>query len=160
MMARTAAILCFAVAFVGCSRLPWTRGEPGDPDVLQFRLVAEEAGPDTEMMPLSTGGKEESLHVEKEVLLNAADVRSVHVDQVGAEGRRGIALAFTDEGGKTFGQVTQANVGRRLAIVVQGKVLSAPVIRCAIRDRAQIAGNFTMAEARGLAETIRAAVGQ
>ncbi|MBL7222931.1 MAG: hypothetical protein ISS72_03675 [Candidatus Brocadiae bacterium] len=131
-----------------------------DPTILQMRLVANEAGPDTEAMTLRTARGEEAIHVQKAVLLNAADVRRAWVDaKSAAPGTHSIGLAFNKQGAEKFEAVTTANIGRRLAIVVDGKVLSAPVIRSAIRDRAQIAGAFTLEEARAMARKISAAAG-
>ncbi|NIO03606.1 MAG: protein translocase subunit SecD [Proteobacteria bacterium] len=51
---------------------------------------------------------------------------------------------------RRFGVLTGKNIGKRLAIVLEGEVQSAPVIRSRITDRGQITGNFTPEEAREL----------
>ena len=67
----------------------------------------------------------------------------------------GVALQFDSEGAATFGKLTEAYVGKRFAIVLDGKVQSAPVIREAIHGgRASITGNFTEEEARNLASVL------
>jgi protein-export membrane protein SecD len=69
----------------------------------------------------------------------------------------GVSLEFNREGARKFRRVTGANVGRQLAIVLDGKVRSAPVIRERIPSgRAQITGRFTDEEARDLAIVLRA----
>jgi preprotein translocase subunit SecD len=69
----------------------------------------------------------------------------------------GVSLTFTNRGATRFAQVTKANVGNHLAIVLDNVVRSAPVIREAIRGgRASITGSFTDQEALVLATVLRA----
>ena len=60
-------------------------------------------------------------------------------------------------GAQRFAEITRANVGKPFAIVLDGKVLSAPVIREPITGgRGQISGSFTTASAQDLAVMLRA----
>lgn len=60
-----------------------------------------------------------------------------------------VRLRFTPEGAKKFADLTSNNTGRRLAIVLDGKVMSAPSIREPILSgEAQITGNFSVDDAR------------
>ncbi|MBI5396181.1 MAG: protein translocase subunit SecD [Verrucomicrobia bacterium] len=65
-----------------------------------------------------------------------------------------IAYKFDSEGGKLFCEITKANIGRRLAIVLDGEVKSAPVIRSAIYGNGVIEGQFDIKEAYTLANTL------
>jgi SecD/SecF fusion protein len=68
-----------------------------------------------------------------------------------------VSLTLDPKGAQIFANVTAANVGKRLAIVLDGKVVSAPVIREAIPSgQAQISGNFTVNEANDLSVILRA----
>jgi len=68
-----------------------------------------------------------------------------------------VALEFNSRGAKIFDQITGANVGKRLAIILDNNVHSAPVIRERISGgKAQITGGFDMKEARDLAIVLRA----
>lgn len=62
-----------------------------------------------------------------------------------------VSFELSDEGGELFYELTSRNVGKRLAIVLDGVVLSAPSINEGIRNKGQISGRFTMPEARDLA---------
>ncbi len=67
----------------------------------------------------------------------------------------GVSLQFNTEGGELFGKLTSENVGKRFAIMLDGVVQSAPVIRDAIwQGSAQITGNFKEQQARGLASVL------
>jgi len=68
-----------------------------------------------------------------------------------------VALEFDDVGGKLFEQITGANVKKRLAIILDDNVYSAPVIQERIPGgRAQITGRFDTKEASDLAIVLRA----
>lgn len=85
-----------------------------------------------------------------EMLTNA----SAAFDQNGAAA---VDIAFDSRGTKLFAQLSTQNVGKRFAIVLDGKVYSAPVFREAILGgRAQISGNFKTEEAQDLAAILNA----
>ena len=68
-----------------------------------------------------------------------------------------VALEFDDIGAKLFEQITGANVKKRLAIILDNNVYSAPVIQERIAGgRAQITGRFDTKEASDLAIVLRA----
>jgi preprotein translocase subunit SecD len=68
-----------------------------------------------------------------------------------------VAIEFDDVGGKLFEQITGSNVKKRLAIILDDNVYSAPVIQERIAGgRAQITGRFDMKEAGDLAIVLRA----
>ena len=68
-----------------------------------------------------------------------------------------VSISFDSRGARLFEQITGANIKKRLAIVLDGVVNSAPVIQDRIAGgRAQITGRFTMEEARDLAIVLRA----
>jgi len=67
-----------------------------------------------------------------------------------------VAMEFTDVGARLFEQITAANVKKRLAIILDNNVYSAPVIQERIAGgRAQITGRFTMEQAKDLAVVLR-----
>jgi len=68
-----------------------------------------------------------------------------------------VSITFNNRGGTIFGNLTAENVNKRMAIVLDGKVYSAPVIQEKITGgRASITGRFTKEEARDLAVVLRA----
>ena len=68
-----------------------------------------------------------------------------------------VFMNFNARGAKVFERVTEENIKKRLAIVLDGKCYSAPVIQDKIPGgRAQITGSFTQDEARDLAIVLRA----
>jgi preprotein translocase subunit SecD len=95
--------------------------------------------------------------VQKKTLLTGADLANarVSIDQNTSEPY--VSVEFNSAGARAFGELTEANVNRRLAIVLDGNIHSAPVIRERIPSgQAQITGGFTSEEATDLAIVLRA----
>ena len=72
------------------------------------------------------------------------------------QGRPLVEFTTTAEGARIFARVTGANVGKRLAIVLDGRAYSAPVIQNKITGRGNITGSSTVEEARDLVIVLRA----
>ncbi len=66
-----------------------------------------------------------------------------------------VNFSLTHEGGVIFGETTGANVGKGLAIVLDGKVVTAPNIKSRISDRGLIEGGFTPDEVQDLSTVLR-----
>jgi protein-export membrane protein SecD len=75
------------------------------------------------------------------------------VDQLGTEWI--VNFSLNDSGTAIFGPFTAAHIGQPLAIVLDGVILSAPVIRDALTDGGSISGAFTQEEAQSLAVQLR-----
>jgi preprotein translocase subunit SecD len=83
-------------------------------------------------------------------------ITDAKVSRGGQFGNPYVLVTFDSRGARQFADLTSRNVKRRLAIVLDGKVQSAPVIQEAITGgEASITGNFTMAEAKDLAVVLR-----
>ena len=96
--------------------------------------------------------------VQKRTLLTGAELTRAEVQaDPNSPGNWQVAIEFTSTGTRIFGEVTEQNVGRHLAIVLDGNVYSAPRINERIPGgRAVITGQFTVDEARDLAIVLRA----
>jgi protein-export membrane protein SecD len=112
--------------------------------------------PGTEL--LAGRDRDELYAVRDKAEMTGSSLVNARVDLAGSQtGFPVVELEFNAEGAKRFGDVTAANVERQLAIVLDGVVQSAPVIRQAIPDgRAQIEGNFSPEEARLLKTVLQA----
>lgn len=68
-----------------------------------------------------------------------------------------VSLEFNDEGKKLFGEITERNVGKYVAIFLDGEPISVPVVNEPITDgKAVISGNFTVASAKQLTQRLNA----
>ncbi len=131
---------------------------------LDFRMVdlsmtAEQAEasrppPDSEILDGEGGAK---YLIEKRVLVSGGDLVDA---QPGFDQRTSepiVSFRFNSSGARKFAEATQQNVGKPFAIVLDNKVISAPVIREPILGGSgQISGNFTVQSANDLAILLRA----
>src|SRR6202167_4808727 len=131
---------------------------------LDFRMVdlsmtpeqaAEDHPSDSEILDGETPGQK--YLIEKRVLVSGADLTDA---QPGFDQRTSepiVSFRFNSTGAQKFAAATQANVGKPFAIVLDNKVISAPVIREPILGgQGQISGNFTVQSANDLAILLRA----
>jgi preprotein translocase subunit SecD len=121
-------------------------------DALQGRVP-----PDDDLLYETRGGQKVPILVQKQVMVSGADLTDA---QPGFDQRSGepiVTFRFNTAGARRFAQVSQENVGRPFAIVLDGEVISAPVIREAILGGSgQISGSFTVESANELAILLRA----
>ncbi len=95
--------------------------------------------------------------LKNKALLTGASLETANVQISNRFSEPNVSLKFNSQGASDFDRITAENVRRRLAIVLDGVVHSAPVIQERISGgQAQITGNFTMDEARDLAIVLRA----
>lgn len=135
-----------------------TAAEPSKPAAFEVRLVLDSAAPDSEQLTLTQqrtdGGKTaaERLHVQKKLLLDRSALKSAAVQTNAVSGASEIQVTFTEPGAKRFAEATRDHVGQRLAIVIDGKVYSAPKVMMEIPGgKAVISGSFSEQEATQLA---------
>jgi preprotein translocase subunit SecD len=95
--------------------------------------------------------------IKKRTLLTGAYLTDARVQIDSQYGDPYVSINFDKKGGRLFGRITEENVRRRLAIVLDNKIYSAPVIQEKIPNgEARITGSFTMEDARDLAIVLRA----
>src|SRR5271163_3931741 len=112
--------------------------------------------PDSEVLMSSTSPKTPYV-VKKQVLVSGGDLTDA---QPGFDQRSGepiVSFRFNTSGSRKFAQATSENVKQPFAIVLDNKVISAPVIQEPITGgQGQISGNFTVQQANDLAILLRA----
>ena len=146
----------------------------GKTALLEFKLVEDRVSPDdvaqgrapegTELIFQRRTDKETKVErkvpyvVGKRALLTGAELTRAEVQaDPNSQGNWQVSIEFTPTGTRIFGQLTEQNVGRQLAIVLDGNLYSAPRINERIPGgRAVITGQFSVDDARDLAIVLRA----
>ncbi|MBX9842811.1 MAG: protein translocase subunit SecD [Xanthobacteraceae bacterium] len=134
---------------------------------LSFRMVDQSVSPDqvsqgnvppdSELLKGTKAENNQPYLIERRELVSGADLTDA---QPGFDQRTSepiVTFRFNNKGAREFAQVTQQNVGKPFAIVLDNEVISAPVIREPILGGSgQISGNFTVQQANDLAILLRA----
>lgn len=145
----------------------------GKTALLEFKLVDEEHSIDNALrgtipegsimayesrLDRQTGRRTNiPLLLRNRTLLTGGDLESAQVKISDRFGEPYVAIKFNAQGAKDFDRITGENVKKRLAIILDGAVYSAPVIQERISGgEAQVTGSFTMDEAKDLAIVLRA----
>ena len=141
----------------------------GPQAVLQFQLVNNNATPDSYNRLTEVVKFEEIWDkitnklitkrpyvLDKKILMTGEFIRDARVRIDSQDNRPYVSLSFDSIGAEKFAKITRRNVGRNMAIVLDDKVQSAPVIREAITGgEASISGQFTVEEADTLKIVLR-----
>ena len=134
---------------------------------LEFRFVVENGDPENpennlvlnyEVKDSGTGAiiNVEQVVVEDIVMLAGDVIREARVIFSNATGLPYVSITFDSKGAADFAELTEKNVGRQLAIILDNKIQSYPVIQEAIYGgQAQITGSFSNKEASDLALVLR-----
>ena len=122
---------------------------------LTFRIVTEsEDAFGSELVSFETG--DEKLNVSKRVILSGDNLTNANPVLDNQTNQAVVSFTFDRKGARKFARATSNNVGKRLAIVLDNKIISAPSIREPILSGSgQITGNFTFQTATDLALLLR-----
>jgi len=129
---------------------------------LEFKLVDQSANPaevqagrapaGSQALPMADGSG--FIAVKRRVMVSGDQLTDAK-QSFDQDGRPDIDITFNTAGARRFGRVTQENVNKPFAIILDDKVLSAPNINEPILGgRAQISGNFTVQSAHDLAVSL------
>lgn len=131
---------------------------------LEFKLVDEKGDVDKALQGqipaedmLAYGASGQPYLLKKRTELSGKDVAQARVSIDPQYNEPAVTLKFNNQGARKFDRLTNENVNKRFAILLEGVVQSAPVIRERISGgMAQISGSFLPEEARDLAIVLRA----
>ena len=122
---------------------------------LTFRIVANSEDVfGSELLPFENS--DEKLNVSKRIVLSGDNLINAQPFYDKQTNQTVVNFTFDRSGSKKFARTTTNNVGRRLAIILDNKIISAPVVREAIvGGNGQISGDFTFQSATDLALLLR-----
>ena len=123
---------------------------------LTFRFVSQNSNDTfgTEILQFEDGSNE--VMVSKRIILNGENLLDAQPQMNNQTNETVVSFTLDRVGAKRFGKATSTGIGKQLAIVLDGKIVSAPVIRDTIASgNGQISGNFTFQSATDLALLLR-----
>lgn len=134
--------------------------------VFEIRRV-ERGGAKTTAFKLESAGRVDTLRLSNEVLLDRSAISGVRAITERVEVTSGrtperkavpaIEIAFTNAGRKRFAEVTKSLNGKQIGVVMDGKLVAAPIVREAILGgTVTLTGGFTKEAAKALAAKVNA----
>ena len=122
------------------------------------RIIVELPGVKDPEKAIAMLGRTAMLHFQDErgnVVLTGSDLKDARA-QISQGNQAVVGLEFNSEGADKFADLTAKNIGKQIAIVLDGEVLTAPVVQEAITGgRAQISGSRSIEDAERLAILLR-----
>jgi preprotein translocase subunit SecD len=92
--------------------------------------------------------------VKRAAAVSGQDVRNARAS-LDENNRPAVSFTLSNEGGRKFGKVSGENIGRQLAIILDGRVQSAPTLESKINSDGRITGSFTNEEVQDLSLKLR-----
>jgi preprotein translocase subunit SecD len=142
----------------------------GSPGLLELKIVEGSPSPSKEalmvngqvpqgmeIVPGAGGAGDTSTvyyMVKKVAAVTGQDLRSARAS-VDENNRPAVSFTLSNEGGRKFGKVSGENIGRQLAIILDGHVQSAPTLESKINSEGRITGSFTPEEVADLSLKLR-----
>ena len=123
---------------------------------LTFRFVVQNEEPSFGSEKLTTEDGLEELIVSKRIIISGENLVDAKPRMDNQSNQTVVSFTLDRVGAKRFGKATRSGIGKRLAIILDGKIISAPVVRDAISGGSgQISGNFTFQSATDLSLLLR-----
>lgn len=139
-------VVILALIWLGCAKGPETV-------TIEFRLA--EMQPQEGLTEATFEQTGEKFYLHDEVLIGSAEIATATA--IIWQDHDVVDLRFTASGKEKFAQITRQHLKKRIGILVDGKLVSAPIINAPILEgRAIIQGSFTEQEAQRIAKGITA----
>jgi len=155
---RRVVVVAIAAAIVagvaGIGPLIWSRGGATLQAAVRFEVRLAEVQPGADLLEAGFTGSGTAIYLHREIVATNGDVARSRVVRSDDGSRFSIAVEFTPEGAEKMRHATADHLGRPVAILIDGSVVMAPVLRSPIDGSAVISGDFNEAEAQRIVNGI------
>lgn len=146
-MERSVKIITFVVALIFYGMHFQTENK------FEMRLAEREA--DNHLTEATVENTSEKIYLHKEALITNQDIIEARVVIGYSNATFDIEIEFTEEAAKRLGNATARHIDKPIALLFNGKVISAPVLRDKISNIGVISGQFSREEAERIAKGIK-----
>ena len=148
-----AVVLGFAFAIAGPH--VWPREGTTLHAAVRFEVRLAEDRPQPGLLEARLIGTGRPIYLHESVIVTNADIAGSTLVAENAPSRFGVVVQFTAAGSRKMREATAGHVGRPLAVLIDGEVVSAPVVRGPIGGSAVVSGDYTRVEAERIVNGIR-----
>ncbi len=142
-----AAVTLIVVGIAAVGFQIWSRGGTTLQAAIRFEVRLAEDHPDFALREVRLAGSNRVIYLHQEIIVSNEDIAQSRVIQGDGPSRFGVGVEFNAAGARKMLQATAGHVGRPVAIIIDGEVVTAPVLRGPISTSAVIGGSYTQAEA-------------
>jgi hypothetical protein len=121
---------------------------------IRFEVRLAEDRPATGLREVKLSGPDRSIYLHDEVIVTNSDIAVARVVPGGRLSEYIVAIEFNSSGAEKMGAATANHIGKPIAILLDGQVVMAPVLRTLISASARISGNFTRTQAERIVKGI------
>jgi len=121
---------------------------------VRFEVRLAEETPAPGLREAKIAGSNRSIYLHDEVVISNSDIDRSELIETDNPPRFSIGVYFTESGTRKIGLATGSHIGRPAAILIDGDVVMAPVVRSAIGNSAVITGDYTREQALAIVNGI------
>jgi preprotein translocase subunit SecD len=152
-IAAFAAVASIAVAapFVGSRGWSLFVGDLRAAVRFEVRLAEDKPAPG--LREVKVAGSDRSVYLHDEVVVSNGDIAAARLVQ-GSPTQYGVGIEFNTSGAEKIRAATEGHIGKPVAILLDGQVVMAPVVKASLGASAVITGKFTKSQAERIVEGI------
>ena len=142
-----AAVVALTLVGIAAGSRYWSRIAVDVVAAVRFEVRLAEDGPADGFREVVISGENRKIYLHPETVVTNSDIVTARVIQGDSLSTYNVVVTFTADGAGKMRRASQSHVGRPIAILIDGDVVMAPVVRSAIATSAVISGSYTRAEA-------------
>lgn len=149
-----AALVVLLIGGVAFSAFQWSDATVAVVAAIRFDLRLAEEHPQPGLREAVVVGTGRNIYLHSEPLASNSDIIEAHIVQGDDAAVFGVSVTFSADGAARLSRATQGHIGRPLAILIDGDVVAAPIVRSAMTTSAVISGHYARPEAERLVRGI------
>jgi preprotein translocase subunit SecD len=121
---------------------------------VRFEVKLAEEKPAAGLLEAKVPGTDRSVYLHAEVIVTNSDISRAYIIQVEHSSQYNVGVEFNPSGTEKIGAATAKHIGQPVAILLDGQVVMAPIVRAQIGESAVITGGFSKTEAEKIVKGI------
>ena len=153
-LALMAALVLIVAGILAIGSQIWSRGGTTLQAAIRFEVRLAEDQPGLDLREARVDGSDRVVYLHEEIIVTNEDIAQSRVVRGDGPSSYGVGVQFSAAGAEKMRHATAGHIGRPLAILIDGEVVTAPVLRSPISRSAVISGDYTKAEAERIVDGI------
>lgn len=148
----TAVLMVIAASLLGT--FVWSLFNSDLQAAIRFEVRLAEDKPGPGLREAKVSGSHRSVYLHDEVIVTNSDIATARAVQLDGPSHYGVSVKFNASGAEKMRAATANHIGKPVAMLFDGQVIMAPVVRSPIGASAEITGSFTRTQAESIARRI------